>query len=153
LPSFEGIFIAATPFFLLCHIYLYIFGGENMRLTVGTLRRLIREAINETRREPRVPGSNPAHASWDMGSADWKGLGWENQVMDAVDDYGHPRKLHAAFDSRVAGGMTPSQVRSKVMAFVEADEMMSDSIDTVDRELSKWMSKSGKVTESRRFRR
>ncbi len=124
-----------------------------MRLTVGTLRRLIREAINETRREPRVPGSNPAHASWDMGSADWKGLGWENQVMDAVDDYGHPRKLHAAFDSMVAGGMTPSQVRSKVMAFVEADEMMSDSIDTVDRELSKWMSKSGKVTESRRFRR
>jgi hypothetical protein len=147
------IFIVATPFFLLCHIYLYIFGGENMRLTVGTLRRLIREAINETRREPRVPGSNPAHASWDMGSADWKGLGWENQVMDAVDDYGHPRKLHAAFDSMVAGGMTPSQVRSKVMAFVEADEMMSDSIDTVDRELSKWMSKSGKVTESRRFRR
>jgi hypothetical protein len=124
-----------------------------MRLTVGTLRRLIREAINETRREPRVPGSNPAHASWDMGSADWKGLGWENQVMDAVDDYGHPRKLHAAFDSMVAGGMSPSQVRSKVMAFVEADEMMSDSIDTVDRELSKWMSKSGKVTESRRFRR
>jgi hypothetical protein len=124
-----------------------------MRLTVGTLRRLIREAINETRREPRVPGSNPAHASWDMGSADWKGLGWENQVMDAVDDYGHPRKLHAAFDSMVEGGMSPSQVRSKVMAFVEADEMMSDSIDTVDRELSKWMSKSGKVTESRRFRR
>jgi hypothetical protein len=88
-----------------------------------------------------------------MGSADWKGLGWEKQVMDAVDDYGHPRKLHAAFDGMVAGGMTPSQVRSKVMALVEADEMMSDSIDTVDRELTKWMSKSGKVTESRRFRR
>ena len=124
-----------------------------MRLTVGTLRRLIREAINETRREPRVPGSNPDHASWDMGSADWKGLSWENQVMDAVDDHGHPRKLHAAFDGMVGGGMTPSQVRSKVMAFVEVDEMMGNSIDTVDRELSKWMSKSGKVTESRRFRR
>ncbi len=124
-----------------------------MRLTVGTLRRLIREAIDETRREPRVPGSDPMKDSWDMSSPEWGALGWENQVMDAIDDFGHPRKLHAAFDSMVDSGMKPSQVRSKVMAFVEADEMMSDSIDTVDRELSKWMSKSGNVTESRRFRR
>jgi hypothetical protein len=130
-----------------------------MRLTVGTLRRLIREAINETRREPRVPGSNPDHASWSMSSPEWGALGWEKQVMDAVDDYGHPRKFYAAFDSMVDSGMSPSQVRSKVMAFVEADEMMTEKdIANVDFELSKWMKPpswlktKGMTAENRRRR-
>jgi hypothetical protein len=86
------------------HIYLYIFGGKNMRLTVGTLRRLIREAVEDAQAGPR-------------------GGFWPKKTGSALGD------LKAAINDMMAGGQKSPRKLERPMSAMAAEGMSMTQIE------------------------